>query len=364
MTRRSPNDRTSGLGERAKTAKPAIVARQAAPITGPPPPAAVATARPGGSPLSPGLVEAGLELDRVVHREADQHRQHCDRADRERATEEGDEPEGERACGDRHPEGQQPQRARQDEKQRQGHHQAGDPEQQQRLVAELPRAGVDHDRGAGDDVAAVGELEARVLDSLLEEADRLVPLGVGQVGAEADDDLGRVPVREEVAEALLRGTGRLGLVEDDAAHEVRVVEPRDRGDARTGSRPARGCPGTGSSPAGRRRWRPAPAPRPRRRASPRPSEPGRRRPAPAGPLRRSGPGAPAGCRRRSDRGRSRARRRSGSGGASRSGHRPEGAAASSCGEVPAPAGCRRRSTPRARRAARGPWSARASAGPP
>ena len=50
ITSRSPNERTSGLGERAKTAKPAIVARQAAPITGPPPAAAAATARPGGAP--------------------------------------------------------------------------------------------------------------------------------------------------------------------------------------------------------------------------------------------------------------------------------------------------------------------------
>jgi hypothetical protein len=49
-TRRSPNERTSGLGESAKTAKPAIVATQAAPITGPPPAAATATARPGGAP--------------------------------------------------------------------------------------------------------------------------------------------------------------------------------------------------------------------------------------------------------------------------------------------------------------------------
>ena len=46
----------------------------------------------------------------------------------------------------------------------------------------------------GDDVAAVAELEARVLDRLLEEPDRLMPLGVGQIGAEAHDDLGGVPV--------------------------------------------------------------------------------------------------------------------------------------------------------------------------
>ena len=50
ITRSSPNERTSGLGERAKTAKPAIVATHAAPITGPPPAAAAATARPGAAP--------------------------------------------------------------------------------------------------------------------------------------------------------------------------------------------------------------------------------------------------------------------------------------------------------------------------
>ena len=38
------------LGESAKTAKPATVARQAAPITGPPRAAATATERPGGAP--------------------------------------------------------------------------------------------------------------------------------------------------------------------------------------------------------------------------------------------------------------------------------------------------------------------------
>jgi hypothetical protein len=49
ITRSSPNERTRGLGERAKTAKPAIVATHAAPITGPPPTAASATARPGAA---------------------------------------------------------------------------------------------------------------------------------------------------------------------------------------------------------------------------------------------------------------------------------------------------------------------------
>ena len=50
ITRSRPNERTSGLGESAKTAKPATVARHAAPMTGPPPAAAVATARPGAIP--------------------------------------------------------------------------------------------------------------------------------------------------------------------------------------------------------------------------------------------------------------------------------------------------------------------------
>src|SRR5262249_6142978 len=50
ITSSRPKERTRGLGESTKTAKPAIVARQAAPITGPPPAAAVATARPGGAP--------------------------------------------------------------------------------------------------------------------------------------------------------------------------------------------------------------------------------------------------------------------------------------------------------------------------
>ena len=56
-------------------------------------------------------------------------------------------------------------------------------------------------------------------------------LGVGHVGAQPDDDLGRVLVREQIAEALLGRPGRLGLVEDHPADEVGVVEPWERGDA-------------------------------------------------------------------------------------------------------------------------------------
>src|SRR5207344_360678 len=81
------------------------------------------------------------------------------------------------------------------------------------------------------DVAAVAELETGIRDGLAEKLDRLVALGVRQVRAQADDDLGGVPVGEEIAEALLGRPRRLRTIEDDPADEVRVIETRHGGDA-------------------------------------------------------------------------------------------------------------------------------------
>ncbi len=49
-TRRRPNERTIGIGDRTSAANPAAVARQAAPITGPPFEAARVAALAGGAP--------------------------------------------------------------------------------------------------------------------------------------------------------------------------------------------------------------------------------------------------------------------------------------------------------------------------
>ena len=58
-TSSSPNERTIGIGDSASAAKPAAVARQAAPITGPPRAAAAVAARAGAMPSAlPSLKRA------------------------------------------------------------------------------------------------------------------------------------------------------------------------------------------------------------------------------------------------------------------------------------------------------------------
>ena len=83
----SPKPRTIGTGESSSTQKPGR-RRQAGgadhrPSAGGRDPRRVGAAGTGRL----GLVEAGLELDRVVDREPDQDRQHRDRGDRQRAAE-------------------------------------------------------------------------------------------------------------------------------------------------------------------------------------------------------------------------------------------------------------------------------------
>ncbi len=137
------------------------MARQAAAIVGPP-------AVGGGSgrlgarqaPSADRLVEAGLELDRVVDGEADQDRQGGDRGHRQGAAEEAEEAEDERRGGQGERQRQQAQARAEDEQQGQRHHHQGDGEEDEQGVLQRACEAVDDDRGAGDDVAAALQLEA------------------------------------------------------------------------------------------------------------------------------------------------------------------------------------------------------------
>ena len=96
-TSSAPNPRTIGTGESSSTRKPTAVASPALAIVGPPAAAASgAASRRSPLPSPRDLVEARLELDRVVDGEPDQHRQHGDRGHRQVAAGERQRAEGER----------------------------------------------------------------------------------------------------------------------------------------------------------------------------------------------------------------------------------------------------------------------------
>ena len=134
------------------------------------------------------------------------------------------------------------------------------------------REPVDHDRGAGDDVAAAVQLEAgrglallgaglarrRVVDRGLDQLERAASRSASlRSGLQPHDDLGRVAVGEEVGEPRLRRAAGAAEVEDDGGDEFRVVEAGHAGDPVAGgdreqefAEPLRRHP-----PDSRRSWR-------------------------------------------------------------------------------------------------------------
>ena len=85
-------------------------------------------------PVAYCLVEAGLELDRVVDGEADQDRQDGDRGHRQGAADEAQEAEGEGRGGQGDRQRQQAQAGAEDEEQGQGHHRERDAEEDEEGV--------------------------------------------------------------------------------------------------------------------------------------------------------------------------------------------------------------------------------------
>ncbi len=170
--------------------------------------------RPRGLNRRDLLVEACLELDRVVDGEADRDRQDGDRRHRQDAAEEPEQAEDD--CRRRQCQGQreQAQTGAEDGQQSQRHRRQRHPEEHQQGVLQRPFEAVDHDRGAGDDVAATLQLETgsglaflgaglargRVGDRGLDQLDRPVPIGGTQARLQPHHDLGRAAVREEVGE--------------------------------------------------------------------------------------------------------------------------------------------------------------------
>ena len=104
----------------------------------------------------PPLVVAGLELDRVVHGQADQHRQHRDRRHGQAAAGQGQRAEGQRRGGQRHGQRQQPQPGAEHQRQRRRHEQQGRPQQHEDGAAHRVGQALDDHRDAGDHVARAG----------------------------------------------------------------------------------------------------------------------------------------------------------------------------------------------------------------
>jgi hypothetical protein len=193
----------------------------------------------GGALVAPGrpapsralLIEARLELDRVVDRQPDQHGQHRDRRHGEAPAGEREPSEGHGRRGQRERQREQPQPRAEDERQR-GRHQEHRGHQQHDDGA-LYRVGKrlgDH-RNARDHVRrALPRLEDPGPRGLLHELDCPPALRLAQLGAHAHLDQRCVGAREQVAEARLRHP-RLGVVEDHLAHEVRVADAREPAEA-------------------------------------------------------------------------------------------------------------------------------------
>ena len=226
-TRSSPNDWTIGIGERIRTRKPAAVASAAVATTGPPFAAASAAARARRRAAAARLGEARVELDRVIDRQADQDREARDNGHRERAAEERQGAEGDGARGQADAQRQQAKRRAEDEREHERHHHERRREQDRDLALELVGQAVGKDGCAGDEIRGVPDLKDVLRDHRADLIDCLGALLLGEVGAQADRDRGRVGGREEGRE--LRLGGRLGeaRVEDDGADELRVA---DRGE--------------------------------------------------------------------------------------------------------------------------------------
>ena len=174
-----PKPRTIGTGEMPSTRKPAAVAPQAVAIDGP-----GQRRRPGCGTswrqrlFSRHLVEARLQLDRVVDAQTDQDRQHRDRGHRQRRAHQ-------RHASEQHAGGSQRQRQRKQalaaaehQRQRQRHHQH-DADQQHQDGARDRRRHVGHQhRGAGDRVGALpAQAEGGQPHDLAHQRDRAIALG-------------------------------------------------------------------------------------------------------------------------------------------------------------------------------------------
>ena len=179
------------------------------------------------------LEEPGLELDRVVDREPDQHRQNRDRGHRQRAAHEREEAERDPrgAEGDR--ERQESQRRFEDERERDDHRGERGREKDEDLDRELLREPVEDHRDPADDVArrrraeAGGslQLERGVGDRLAKEGDRLGAFGVAEPRAKPNRDQGRVGARHDGRQPRLRRAPGHSAVADHRLDIARVVEP-------------------------------------------------------------------------------------------------------------------------------------------
>ena len=189
-TSSAPKPRTIGTGESSSTRKPTAVAIPAVRIVGP--------ARRGGGRCgrerarrarsAPArrarLVEARLELDRVVDGEPDQHGQHRDRRHREAAAGERQRAEGHRRGRQRERERQQPQARAEDERERRRHQQQRGGEQHEDRALHGVGEALGHHRHAGHDVArALLRPERALARRLLDQRDRPPALLLAQVRA-------------------------------------------------------------------------------------------------------------------------------------------------------------------------------------
>ena len=100
------------------------------------------------------LLDAALELDRVVDGEADQHRQDGDRGHREAGAGECHRAERHARGGERDQQRQQPQARAEQQQQGERHRRDGDDQQHRDPVGQAVRERVGHGGHAGDDVGA------------------------------------------------------------------------------------------------------------------------------------------------------------------------------------------------------------------
>ena len=174
-----------------------------------------------------GLADAGLELDRVVHRQSHQHRQDGDRGHRQGRPDERQAAEGERRGEPGERQRQQAGALGEDQHERGGHHQGDRHQQQQDRVGELARQVRDDHRPAGDEIAlAVGQVPLGHRHGLAHERDRAVALGLGEPGLHAHRHERRFAPGEQVGELRSGRAGGLVGREHERGDEVRVLQAR------------------------------------------------------------------------------------------------------------------------------------------
>ena len=238
ITSSSPKPRTIGTGDSRRTRKPAPVARQAVAMVGPSERGRARSRLARGQALGAHhLVVARMELDRVVDGEPDQDGKHGDRGHGQGGADDrhGPEQDAHRRQGDG--ERQQPRRAarRRAEggQQGQGHHDERRDEQDLDGAGDVAGERGQDDRSPADhvDALAVGQAEVGKARGRLDEPDRAVALGIGQVGAQAHLDESAARAREQIGEARLRHAHPARRVEHELRDEVGIVDSRQRADA-------------------------------------------------------------------------------------------------------------------------------------